>query len=150
LSAPDGDTFQPLFVIARSVNTNVVHYGARISPEGRLVAAEPVVVYWRMFARDGHREPLNAVEKSRIYGVTSTPLEDGAFRLAIASQPSRNFRVFMEKGIARVETMIGGHRAYLNRLFVSVGRINVFHINYVDSFGVDMETGENVRERWTK
>jgi len=151
LSAPDGDTFEPLFVIGRSVNTNVVHYEARVSPQGRLVPSEPVVVYWRMHAQDGRREPLNSIERSRIYGVKSTPLEDGkSFRVVIAAEPNRDIRVFMEDRIPRAETLIGGKRAYLDRLFVSVARFNPFHINYIESFGVDMKTGENVRERWAR
>jgi len=59
---------QPLFIIERSKNANVVHYDARLDADGRLDPKEPVVAYWIMLAEDGRRENLNWIEKRKAYG----------------------------------------------------------------------------------
>jgi hypothetical protein len=42
---------QPLFIIERSKNSNVVHYDARLTADGELAAEEPVIAYWVMLVR---------------------------------------------------------------------------------------------------
>ena len=142
------DRFQPLFLIERSTNANVVHYEARIGPQGSLQPAEPVVVYWKMHAQDGHREDLTSLEKKRIFGISVAPQEDGgSFLVRIVAQPKRDIRVFLERGAARAETLIAGKRAFLKRLFISTGKLTFFRVNYIDVFGLDVTTGAEVHER---
>ena len=145
---PAQDRFQPLFLIERSTNANVVHYDARIGPQGSLQPAQPVVVYWKMHAKDGHREDLTSLEKKRVFGISVAPQADGgSFLVRIAAQPARDIRVFLERGAARAETSIAGKRAFLQRLFISTGKLNIFRVNYIDVFGLDVATGAEVRER---
>ena len=47
------ETYVPLFVIERSMNKNVVHYDAVVTPDGRLNPRQPIVAYWVMAAEDG-------------------------------------------------------------------------------------------------
>ena len=145
---PAQDRFEPLFLIERSTNANVVHYDARIGPQGSLQPAQPVVVYWKMHAKDGHREDLTSLEKRRVFGISVAPQPDGGtFLVRIAAQPARDIRVFLERGAARAETLIAGKRAFLKRLFISTGKLNIFRVNYIDVFGLDAATGAEVRER---
>ncbi len=44
-----------LFYITRSMNTNAVVYEANLV-DGKLNTAEPVKVYWIMYAQDNHEE----------------------------------------------------------------------------------------------
>ena len=41
------------------MNANVVHYDARLTADGKLDPKEPVIAYWVMLAKDGHRQKLN-------------------------------------------------------------------------------------------
>src|SRR5712691_865167 len=68
---PIGSRYLPLFVIERSVNANVVHYDAKLGPDGKLDPREPVVAYWIMGAEDGRRQDLNAIERLRAYGFST-------------------------------------------------------------------------------
>ena len=63
----------PLFIIERNMNANVVHYDARLTADGKLDRKEPVIAYWVMLAKDGHREKLNWIEKKKAYGFTIKP-----------------------------------------------------------------------------
>src|SRR5438477_12797965 len=61
---------EPLFVIERSTNANVVHYDANVKPDGQLDPRQPISAYWVMAAEDGRREELSVFERSRAYGFT--------------------------------------------------------------------------------
>ncbi len=65
------ETCGPLFVIARSLNANVVLYEAAYRRDGTLDPEKPLTVSWRLDAQDGRREGLNFIERMRAYGVSS-------------------------------------------------------------------------------
>jgi len=44
--APAQKKTQPLFIIERSKNANIVHYDAQLTASGKLDPNEPVIVYW--------------------------------------------------------------------------------------------------------
>jgi hypothetical protein len=61
---------QPLFIIEKSTNANVVHYDAVITPDGGLDPREPIIAYWVMAAEDGRREDLTSAERPKAFGFT--------------------------------------------------------------------------------
>ena len=69
-ATPNGDPADthPLFIIERSKNTNVVHYDARLTADGKLDPEEPVIAYYVMLAEDGRRKELSWIEKKMAYG----------------------------------------------------------------------------------
>src|SRR4051794_4876468 len=67
----DAARAQPLFVIARSKNENLVHYDACVREHGRLDPDDPVVAYWVMLAEDGRREGLSWLERRLAYGFST-------------------------------------------------------------------------------
>ena len=144
----DLGTQQPLFVIERSTNANVVHYDANLTPNGELDRRQPVNAYWIMAARDGHREELSAFEKSRAYGFNIEPEEDShAFRLELVAQKNRAIRVYRNGDMVHAETTIGGRRAYLTRIFVNAHKVlAVPTIHSIELFGIDPKTGQTVHE----
>src|ERR1700704_665677 len=73
--------FLPLFVIERSVNSNVVHYDARIGADGKLDPMQPVVAYWIMGAEDGRRQELNLLERTRAYGFSIQPQGADSYKM---------------------------------------------------------------------
>jgi hypothetical protein len=58
---------QPLFIIEKNTNANVVHYDAAITPDGDLDPREPIIAHWVMAAEDGRREDLTSAERRAKY-----------------------------------------------------------------------------------
>lgn len=141
-------TRQPLFVIERSTNANVVHYDAHLTNSGELDTARPIDAYWVMDAADGRREELNGIEKSRAYGFTVTPASDaGAIQIELVAQRRRNIEVHRENGMVRAETTIAGRRAYLSKIFVTAGHVlAVPKVKSIEFYGTDVTTGQLLHE----
>src|SRR5216110_1933101 len=112
--------YLPLFIIERSINANVVHHDAKLSDDGNLDPQEPVVAYWVMAAKDGHRQELNLLERAKAYGFTVHPDASGKFyHMELVSQRRRDIHVYREGDMVRAETLIAGQPAYLQKVFVS-------------------------------
>jgi hypothetical protein len=139
---------QPLFIIERSTNANVVHYDANLAPNGELDRRQPVNAYWIMAARDGRREELSGFEKSRAYGFNIEPEADShAYRLELVAQKNRAIRVYRNGDTVRAETTIDGRRAYLTRIFVNARKVlAVPTVHSIELFGIDPKTGQAVHE----
>lgn len=140
---------QPLFVIARSKNANVVHYDARVHESGRLDAGEPVVAYWIMRAEDGRREGLGFFERRLAYGFT-TSFEVGGdvLRLKLKAFSRRDLLLRRDgSGRFHAETTIAGHPARLERIFVASDESGITpSVRYLDLFG-RLPEGARVSER---
>jgi hypothetical protein len=150
-TAPTG-RFLPLFVIERSVNSNVVHYDAKIGADGKLDPSQPVVAYWIMRAEDGRRQELNLLERTRAYGFSIQPQRQAqgmdAYKMTIVSERKREILVTHDGDAARAEMQIGGCHAYLQRIFVSTHKSLL--VNFAESaelFGVDVASGKVCQER---
>ena len=143
------DITQPLFVIERNTNANVVHYDANLTAGGDLDPARPVMAYWIMSAQDGRREELTSFERSRAYGFTLEPGHNpNSYRLALVAQKQRDIEVYRQGGTVRAETVIGGRPAYLKRIFVSSHRVlAVPTVRYFELCGTDVATGRDICER---
>jgi hypothetical protein len=110
---------QPLFVMARSTNANVVHYDAQLTANGDLDPEEPVIAYWIMLAEDGHREDLTWLEKRKAYGFTVVPdPEVKGYTLTIAAVPERKMTVRKTGGVVHAELVIDGHQASVERIYI--------------------------------
>jgi Domain of unknown function (DUF4833) len=141
---------QPLFVIARSKNANVVHYEARVRQNGRLDPDEPVVAYWVMRAEDGRREGLTWLERRLAYGFT-TSLEAGGegLRLHVRAFTRRDLSVRRDgTGHFHAEMPIAGHHAWLERIFVASDEHGMTpSVRYIDLLGRLPGDGTRVSER---
>ncbi len=110
------DSYQPLFVIERSTNANVIHYDAKLGKDGVLDAKEPVVAYWIMLAGDGGREELTMLERSRAYGFTiSRDKSGGSWWMTLVSQKRREIHIYQEGGKVRAVTLLEGTRPIFAR-----------------------------------
>ena len=119
-----------------------------VTRSGKLNPEEPVVAYWIVLAGNGRREELNSIEKSRSYGFAIAKAASGDFfRMFLVSQKRREIRVSLAAGVPRAETRIDGHNAYLHRVYISTGKIDMFHVNYMELFGTDTSSGETCDER---
>jgi hypothetical protein len=149
LHAQSQVTYLPLFIIERSLNANVVHYEAKIKADGRLDPVEPVIAYWTMAAENGRRQALNLLERTKAYGFTIRP--DGAqdaFKMSLVADRNKQIRVYRQGGMARAETMIAGHRAYLQKIYIQVRKSLLLDMaESAELFGVDVDTAQPYSEK---
>jgi hypothetical protein len=142
------EAFQPLFVIERSQNANVVHYDAKVV-DGKLDARQPVIAYWLMAATNGRRQDLNLLERSEAYGFSTQPDgTPGSYIIKIVSDKQRPIHVLLKDGEVRAETTIGGHLAYLQKIFITTRKKLTVNVAVsAELYGVDAETGESRYEK---
>jgi hypothetical protein len=143
-----GESYQPLFIVERSTNANVVHYDAKINQDGRLDSREPVIAYWIMAAKDGRRQELNFLEKTRAYGVVIEPSHTAdSYRIALVSEKQREIDIYPQGNTVRAETTIGGRRAYLKKIYVGIRKGALLSTpSYIELTGTDITTGEGLQE----
>lgn len=139
-----------LFYIQRSVNSNTVVYAARVDAQGRLDQSDPIDVYWRWFNVDGHRKPLNFIERSMAYGVSldrRAPAQNGvAFK--VAALPERKLILERDnKGAPEALIPIGNHLARLVYAYLQVDDHGFMpDVTAIDLFGIDTLSGKILHE----
>ena len=134
---------QPLFIIERSKNANVVHYDARLTADGKLDPKEPVIVYWVMSAEDGHREELNWMEKKKGYGfdVKPDPSNNG-YKMTLMAAPQQQITVKKAENAIRAEVVIGGRQAVLEKVYINAsGGLTGTKVHDIMLYGKDVKTG---------
>lgn len=143
------NSYQPLFIIERSTNANVIHYDAKIGKDGALDPKEPVIVYWVMAAEDGRRQKLSALEKSRAYGFTiRRDSSDKSYWMKLVSQKRREIQILQEAGKVRAVTLIGGHYAFLRKIYVKTRKSGLLRTaDYFELFGDDVSNGQDCYEK---
>lgn len=139
----------PLFIIERSKNANVVHYEARLTADGKLDPKEPVIAYWVMLAKDGHREKLTWMEKKKAYGfaIKADPSVNG-YKMSLVAAPGWQITVKKEKDIVRAEAVINGRPAVLEKMYINASDgLTGPKVHYIEVYGKDLQTGEERREK---
>jgi hypothetical protein len=144
-SAPAQSATQPLFIIERNKNANVVHYDAQLTADGKLDRKKPVVAYWVMLAQDGRRENLNWIEKKMAYGINIKPYPSvNGYQMTIVSAPQRSITVKKVGSAVRAEIVIDGRSAILEKIYINASGHSV---HYLELYGKDVQTGEKRFEK---
>ena len=144
------ETCGPLFVIARSLNANVVLYEAHFRADGTLDAEKPLTATWRLDAQDGRREGLNFVERIRAYGIdVATIGQTDAWRVKVRALPARPLVLHAGTGCPFVTAEVDGRTAILRRVYVTATGGLLPKVASVELTGVDRETALPVTERFT-
>ena len=143
-------TNQTLFIIERSKNANVVHYDARLTPEGALDPKEPVAAYWVMLAEDGRHEGLNVVERHKAYGFDIRfDASKKLWVMTLAAYRKREIIVRQIEGGARAEMVIADRPSAFEKMYIhSTEGLLLPKVNYIEFFGKDLETGEKRYEKF--
>jgi hypothetical protein len=139
-----------LFYVERSVNANTVVYAAHLDPGGRIDPESPIDAYWRWYNVDGHRKPLNFVERVFAYGVTAVTHGpgDNEIDFKIAALPERALRLESDgHGHDQVVMRFGDRTARLVYVYLQVDDHGLMpKVTSVDLFGIDVATGRALRE----
>lgn len=140
----------PLFRIERSKNANIVQYDAQLTAEGKLKPEKPVIVYWIMHENRGEKEDLNWIEKKMAYGFSVEYVPKGNFWLMdLVADIQRKIKVYEANGRYRAETLIDGHRAFIDTIYIkSIEDTIRPKVRYIEFFGKAVETGRSVYEKF--
>lgn len=138
-----------LFTIERSKNANIVQYDAQLTPEGKLDPKEPIISYWVMLAKDGRKQELNLIEKKMAYGFKAKYDAEGNFVIIdMVADIQRKVKVYEIDGIYRAETLIDGHSAFVEKIYIkSIEGRTLPRVEYIELFGQDIETGDDRYEK---
>ena len=143
--APAQAGTQPLFIIARNTNANVVHYDVQLAADGNLDRKKPVIAYWVMLAKDGHRENLNWIERKMAYGFNIKPYPAvNGYQMTIAAARQRSITVKKVGNAVRAEIVIDGRPAILEKMYIDATGHTV---HYLELYGKDVQTGEKRFEK---
>lgn len=139
---------QHLFDIANTVCSRHVEY--RAVENGDFFDID---VAW--YTRSGERfRDLNWLERNFAYGSKVTQDKDAKKTLmSVSALKAREIEIKKnEKGEIQPVAEIGGKMSILKRIWVEVseGHLRIPKVHYVDVFGVDLETGEEITERINK
>ena len=150
-AAPDGTLAgtQPLFIIERSKNANVVHYDARLTADGKLDPVQPVIAYFVMLAEDGRREELNWIEKKMAYGFDIKPDPSaGGYTMTMVAVPQQPITVRKEGSAVRAELVIDGRPAVIEKMYINASDgLSGPTVNYIELYGKDLQTGKKRYEK---
>jgi hypothetical protein len=140
---------QPLFIIERSKNANTVHYDARLTADGELDPAEPVIAYYVMLAEDGRRKELNWIEKTMAYGFDITPDPSiSGYKMTMVAAPQGPITVKKEGNAVRAELVIDGRPAILDKMYINASDGPILpQVHYIELYGKDLQTGEKRFEK---
>ena len=148
-AAEDDVTAQRLFHLERNKNANIVVYDVRVLPDGNLTEKDPVIVYWLKLAEDGERKGLKRIEKRMAYGFKVEARDDNRLTLEMKADIGRNIVVDAVEGTYRAFIEIDGHEALLDKIFVFADEGGMLPtVEYIELFGVDVETGAEVYEKF--
>jgi hypothetical protein len=139
-----------LFYIERSVNDNTVVYAAHFDRHGRVDPNSPVDVYWRWYNVDGHKKPLNFIERMTAYGVrrlNAGPSGQG-IAVKLVALPERRLIIDKDdKGHPEALLQMGTRTARLVYVYLQVDdRGFMPNVTAMDVFGIDKGTGKILHE----
>lgn len=136
-----------LFYIERSVNANSVVYAAKLDAQGNFDSRSPVDVFWRWFNVDGHKKPLNFIERLMAYGVRVKAASGKSATFSIVPLPERELNLTMDEQHKPQAVMrIGSHTVKLVYVYLEVIDGLIPQVPSLDIFGIDTASGKAVRE----
>jgi hypothetical protein len=140
----------PLFRIERNKNANIVQYDAQLTPEGNLKPEKPVIVYWIMYANRGEKEELNWIEKKMAYGFSTEYVPKGDFWIMdLVADIQRKIKVYNANGRYRAETLIDGHPAFIDAIYIqSIEDTIRPKVKFIEFFGKAVKTGRSLYEKF--
>ena len=147
--APAQKKTQPLFIIERSKNANVVYYDAHLTAGGEIDPNEPVIAYWVMLATDGHREELNWIEKNKAYGFSIKPDPSvNGYKMTVVAVPQHQITIRKVGDAVRAELVIEGGPSIFEKMYINASEeLMGPEVHYVELYGKDLKTGEKRYEK---
>lgn len=140
---------QSLFRIERSKNANILQYDAQVGPDGKLNTKEPVVVYWVRLAEQGQVQELSWVQRKFAFGFkTNTDRQTGLVSIDMVADIGQPIRVEHIDGAWRAMVDMDGGPSQLEKIYIKAsGKGISITVEFVEIFGIDLETGDETYAR---
>jgi hypothetical protein len=138
----------PLFLIERNKNKNVLHYEALLTARNDLPDKDPVTVYWIL--ENGQREGLTSMEKKYAYGIASQErIERDKFKIILVALKDREITVQKVNGDYKALVNIQGKESILDKVYIEAKEkwTGFPKVVYIDLYGHDEATKTPVKER---
>lgn len=143
-------TPERMFYIERSKNRNIVCYDVSLTG-GKLNTGKPLSVYWiDREENPGERKELSSIQRYMAYGYKLVSADDDSAEVILTAHPARKLTIRRLGGKYVCLIEIAGSMAVLQRLYVKAKESNSMSVEYVELFGMDMETLRPVNERINK
>ena len=135
----------PLFKIERSKNANIIQYDARSGADGSLMKKDPVVGYWIRLNEQGQRMELTWTQRTFAFGFKTRLAKDRqSAEVDMVADLGAPVSVIREGDIYRATAPIDGRTSYLEKIYIKAsGKGIKVNVEYVETFGKDVETGED-------
>lgn len=142
----------PLFKIDRSKNANIIQYDAHAGNDGKLLKKKPVVGYWIRLAEQGQVKKLTWIQRTFVYGFKiklSKDRESAEMDMVVDLGPT--ISIIHDGDNYRATMPINGSTAYLDRVYVKSTKsaLGIKSVEYIELFGKDFDTGEDLYEKIT-
>jgi len=137
-----------LYHIERNKNANIVVYSAQVLENGDLHQDDPVIVFWLKLAEGGHRKDLKGIERRLAYGFKVESREGNRVVLDMKADVGRDVIVDRHEDGYGAFIEIQGQQALLDHIFIFANEgWGLPKVEYLELFGTDLETGEEVYEK---
>jgi hypothetical protein len=135
----------PLFKIERSKNANIIQYDARSGSDGKLLKKDPVVGYWIRLNEQGQRMELTWVQRTFAFGFkTRLATDRESAEVDMVADLGAPVTVSRHGEAFRATIPIEGRTSFLDRVYIKAhGKGIKVNVEYVETFGMDVETGED-------
>ena len=144
------DSHKNLFYIQRSPNANLIQYEIKLDEKGKIDEKDPIDVYWIRYNSHGGRRELKWYERKLAYGVKSDKIDDNTWKVNLVSYKKRTLYVIRNgDGSYQANMEINGKISKFSSVFVDVKENTFFPtIGSIEIFGEDLDTGDEVYERF--
>jgi hypothetical protein len=149
LPTPTGNPNQ-LFYLQRTKNTNTIIYELN-KKNGALDLKNPIHIYWIMYTSHKEHQQLSTIEKKYAYGITIIDKGNEEYQFTLVAYPKIN--LYLKKGSDQnyhVYLTLSGKLMILQRTFIKEkeGSFSLSpSIEYIDFFGINVESGKEMNER---
>ena len=135
----------PLFKIERSKNANIIQYDAQSGADGKLFKKNPIVGYWIRLNEQGQRMKLSWVQRTFAFGFKTRLAKDReSAEMDMVADLGAPVSVIREGDVYRATAPIDGRTSYLEKIYIKAsGKGIKVNVEYVETFGKDIETGED-------
>jgi len=138
-----------LFKIERNNNANIIQYDAQIGSDGKLYQKEPIIAYWLRLADQGQVQELSWIQRKFAYGFDSKfHRASDTVTLKMAADIGQPIQIRRQKGKYKAIVEIDGRPSELEKIFIqSHGKGVSVTVDYIDIYGIDLETGQKTNMR---
>ncbi len=141
---------QTQFYLQRTTDANTIIYDLNFK-NGVLNEKEPIKPYWIRYTEKGVKKNLSSIQNNYAFGVKSTKLKDGQFKLLFAGYGK--VPLYLKKlnnGTYQTSVHLDGQEMILQRLYIHIEPGGTFwspNIGYIEFKGREIASGKFVQKR---